>query len=502
MSAPLLHLDQVSRRYGAVTALHPLSLDIVAGARHAIIGPNGAGKSTVLHLIAGSIGASSGQVVFDHQPITRLGSAARADRGIGRTFQHPAIVDQLSAADNVALAMRRPSLRAVVRGAPHRTLRAARVTAALDQVGLTGQAATIAGRLSYGQRRLLEIAVVLASGPRLLLLDEPSAGLDPAEIRHLTTIIGELPAEVTVILVDHHLALVWDLADTVTVLASGQHVATGPTDDIRDDTRVRDAYFAATTPALIRPARPNAGTSTTVLAIENLRAGYHGAPVLDQIELTVAAGTVHALLGRNGAGKSTLVNVVAGLHPAHPGTRIQLEGTDLRPGSARRGVGLVAQGRRLWAGVTVAEHLTVAAAAGRRHDSAVRWQISDVLDLLPALRDKLRRYPAQMSGGEQQMLALGRALLTRPRLLLLDEPSEGLAPQIVDQLATVITHIAGDGVAVLLAEQNQHLARAVADQISVLDAGRIALTATDTELPAFQNRLAELLGVADVPSPA
>ncbi|GAA0547070.1 ATP-binding cassette domain-containing protein [Paractinoplanes ferrugineus] len=499
MSTVLLHLDEISRRYGAVTALHPLSLTIPTGARHAIIGPNGAGKTTLLHLIAGTLAPTEGRIVLNSRPITRLSPAARADLGVGRTFQHPAVVDQLTVADNVALAIRRRLTFAVHQRAGHRALRAARVAAALQQVGLTGEAATLAGQLPYGRRRLLEIAVVLAARPRLLLLDEPSAGLDPAEISHLTAVIRALPAEVTVVLVDHHLPLVFDLADTITVLASGQHVATGGSEQIRNDALVRDAYFADTTPATTRA--PRKGARPTVLDIEQLSAGYHGAPVLDQVDLTVSAGTVHALLGLNGAGKSTLINVVAGLHPARAGTRILLDGTDLRASrTARHRVALVPQGRRLWTALTVSEHLAMAAAAGRRFgagDGPGR-DVADILDMLPVLRNKLRRYPAQMSGGEQQMLAIARALLLRPRLLLLDEPSEGLAPQIIDQLTTVITGVANDGVAVLLAEQNQRFARAVADQISVLDSGHIEFTATTAVLarPDAQARLAELLGVS------
>ncbi|MFG1995267.1 ATP-binding cassette domain-containing protein [Actinoplanes sp. NPDC048988] len=486
MSTPLLHLHQVSRRYGAVTALHPLSLDIPTGARHAIIGPNGAGKSTLLNLIAGSHRPSDGAITLDGRPITRLGAAARARHGIGRTFQHPAVIGELTASDNIAVAAHAAGRRA--RAAERRR----RVQTALTSVDLDAHAGTPARALSYGQQRRLELAMALTARPRLLLLDEPSAGLDPAEIVQLTTTLRDLPSEITVLLVDHHLPLVFDVATAVTVLAAGAHVATGTVDQIRADTRVADAYFATPATTTTRTVRTG---SQAVLTVEQLRAGYHGAPVLDGVDLEVAGGAVHALLGRNGAGKTTLFNVLAGLHPALPGGTISP-----RPGPRHAGsdeVALVPQGRRLWPTLTVAEHLNLAAAAGtRRNGHGRRFTHDDMWRLLPALDGKQHRYPAQMSGGEQQMLAIARALLLQPRLLLLDEPTEGLAPQVVDQLAQLITRIADDGVAVLLAEQNQQFAHTVADRISVLDGGRIAFSTTEFTEPATRTRLAAYLGVS------
>lgn len=488
MSTVLLHLDQISRRYGAVTALHATTLEIPAGARHAIIGPNGAGKSTLLNLIAGSQPPSSGAITFAGRPITTAAAAARARLGIGRTFQHPAVIGELTAADNLALAVRPLTHRPAARAAERRR----RVEQALSRVHLGTHASTPARSLSYGQQRRLELAMSLATRPRLLLLDEPSAGLDPGEIRQLTTILRDLPHEITVMLVDHRLELVFDVATTVTVLAAGDHVVTGTADEIRADSRVADAYFAVTAAGTPRGTRTG---GDAVLTVDKLRAGYHGAPVLTDVGLDVATGTVHVLVGRNGAGKTTLLNVLAGLHPALPGATISPAPAQRR--QAGDAVTLVPQGRRLWPTLTVAEHLNVAAAIGaRRTGHGRRFSHDDVLNLLPALAGKNQRYPTQLSGGEQQMLALARALLLQPRLLLLDEPTEGLAPRVVDQLAQVINRIADDGVAVLLAEQNQHFTHTVADRISVLHAGRIAFSTTDVHEPATHSRLAEFLGVS------
>jgi branched-chain amino acid transport system ATP-binding protein len=480
----LLRLDEAVGRYGAVKALHPLTLEISAGSRHAIIGPNGAGKTTLLNLAAGTLQPDSGRIVFDGHDITRDQPATRARHGIGRTFQHPGTFDALTVAEHLSLAQL------------HRTDRSRSAAAALlEQVGLAGHTDTPAGRLSYGQRRLLEIATVLAGRPRLLLLDEPSPGLDPADLDRLTTVLTGLPRQVTVILVDHRLPLVFALADTITVLHHGRHLATGTPDEIRADPQVRDAYLTPTSHR--RATEPATESRPPLLTIRGLRAGYHGADVLNRLDLQVTDGTVHAILGRNGAGKTTLLNTIAGLHPRRGGT-ILLDGTDLHPDPRRRdpggGIAIVAQGRRLFAELTGHEHLTLAA---RRRRSDTRWSLDDILDLLPPLRDVLHRRPAQLSGGQQQMLALAQAVLAGPRLLLLDEPTEGLAPAVVDQLRDVLTQLAATGLTVLLAEQHLAFALDVAQQVTILEHGHARYSSTTADLAdlAARQQLHTLLGV-------
>jgi ABC-type branched-subunit amino acid transport system ATPase component len=469
----LLHLDQVSARYGAVTAVHPLALTVEPGSRHAIIGPNGAGKTTLLHLIAGSLPVASGRILLADENITGHRPDRRARNGIARTFQHPAVITALTVVDNLRLAL--PGSR---RGRPDTAL-----TDALNRVGLTAHAHVLAGHLAYGQRRLLELGMALADRPRLLLLDEPSAGLDPAGVQQLTALLASLPEQTAVILVDHHLPLVWAVAETVTVLHHGRHLSTGKPADIRDHPGVRDAYLNppnTTDPAerpLLRPRRP-----PILLEVRGLHAGYHGADVLHGIDLDLPSGAIHAVLGRNGAGKTTLLNALAGLHPVRAG-RIRLDDVDLHAHRRSRSaaVAIVPQGRRLFAQLTVAEHLRLA--AGRRPPGQL-WDLGAVLDLMPSLRDGMNRPPGQLSGGQQQFLALARALLAGPRLLLLDEPTEGLAPSLITQLQHVLTRLADRGQTVLLAEQNLGFALQVANRLTVLEDGR---TDPPTDLTAYDD---------------
>ncbi|MBN9113691.1 MAG: ABC transporter ATP-binding protein [Pseudonocardia sp.] len=232
----------------------------------------------------------------------------------------------------------------------------------------------------------------------------------------------------------------------------------------------------------------------TALTVEALTAGYDRSTVLSGIGLSVPTGGALGLLGRNGVGKSTLVMTLMGLVPPTSG-RVLLDGRDvagLRPDLiARAGVAIVPQGRRIWATLTVAETLALATRGHGR-----RWTVDAVLDLLPRLRERLGHQAGQLSGGEQQMLALARALLTDPAVLLLDEPSDGLAPAIVDQISHLLTTLRGEGVTLLLVEQDLHLAFTVCDRIAVMEKGRIVHEVTTAEFRADRATAHRLLGVA------
>ncbi|WP_207782321.1 ABC transporter ATP-binding protein [Phytoactinopolyspora limicola] len=233
----------------------------------------------------------------------------------------------------------------------------------------------------------------------------------------------------------------------------------------------------------------------THLVIRDLHSGYQGSTVLHGVDLDVRGGRVLGLLGRNGVGKSTLINTVCGLVRASSGS-VQLDGQELagqRPDvAARAGIGLVPQGRRIFPDLTVAEHLDVATRVSR----AGAWDRAAILALLPRLGERLSHRGNQLSGGEQQMLAIARALLTNPSVLLLDEPSDGLAPQLVAQVGATISEIVESGTAVLLVEQDLRLAFSVAQEIAVMDKGRIVLHEPTRQFRSDAARARRLLGVA------
>jgi branched-chain amino acid transport system ATP-binding protein len=243
VTAPLLATEAVRRRYGSLAAVDGVDLRVEAGTRHALIGPNGAGKTTLLDLIAGSARPDAGRIRLAGRDITGLGPARRARLGIGRTHQRPAVWSTLSTLDNMVVAGWRSSARGRRVGRAGR-LRGAAVEL-LDRLGLAAAAGTPAGHLSHGQRRQLEIALAVFGQPRLILLDEPAAGLAAPDLRRLWDMLADLPRTVTVLLVEHRLDLVYALADTVTVLRAGRVVDSGPPAEIRRSDAARLAFAEA-----------------------------------------------------------------------------------------------------------------------------------------------------------------------------------------------------------------------------------------------------------------
>ena len=232
-----------------------------------------------------------------------------------------------------------------------------------------------------------------------------------------------------------------------------------------------------------------------MLEVRRLESGYKRSTVLQGVDLDVAAGQVLGLLGRNGVGKSTLINTLMGLvHPSQ-GT-VTLDGMELagrRPDAiARAGVALVPQGRRVWAPLSVTEHLDLAARRGRGRGP---WDVARVLELLPRLGERRKHSAGQLSGGEQQMLAISRALLTNPRLLVMDEPSEGLSPLMVKTLTEAIHQIRREGVTLLIADQNVKFARRVADRGYVMEKGHIRYSGALEELWSDQGTVHRYLAV-------
>ncbi len=252
----LLELTGLSRNFGSLTAVDSVSLPVRRGARHALIGPNGAGKSTLFNLIAGTLRATAGRVMFDGHDITGLPEYRRARLGIARTFQHASVFAHATAVENVLIAVNRQAGHgwSMVRSALRRRPLLQRAEAALEQVGLAQVRHRVAGELSHGERRQLELAMALVTRPALLLLDEPAAGISTADTARLAGILAQLPAEVTVLMIEHDLDLVFDVADTITVLHLGRHLRTGDPESVRAAEDVRSAYLGADTLEELFPA--------------------------------------------------------------------------------------------------------------------------------------------------------------------------------------------------------------------------------------------------------
>lgn len=245
MTEALLKVENLRKRFGGVLATDNLSLAVQPGQIHAVIGPNGAGKTTMIAQLAGALDSDSGRILFDGEDITGLAPPARSRRGIARTFQITSIFHEFTALENVALAVQAHD------GHSFRFWRAARdearlvepARAALETVGLVDRADITVRNLSHGEHRQLEIAMALATKPKLLLLDEPMAGMGAEESQKMVSILNGLKGDHTILLIEHDMDAVFALADQITVLVYGNAIASGAPDAIRANEEVRTAYL-------------------------------------------------------------------------------------------------------------------------------------------------------------------------------------------------------------------------------------------------------------------
>jgi branched-chain amino acid transport system ATP-binding protein len=238
----LIEIRDLHRAFGGVVALDGVSLKLAAGERRAVIGPNGAGKTTLINVLAGEIAPTGGAVRLDGRDITRLRPWQRARLGLAHVYQRTELFAALSSRENVVLAL-------AARRGPYRVFDAharadhAAADALLERVGLAGREGVVVRALSHGERRQLELAVALAQGPRVLLLDEPTAGMSPAETARITELVFGLDRELTILIVEHDMDVVFRLADRVTVLHEGRVIAEGTAAEVRGDARVHDVYL-------------------------------------------------------------------------------------------------------------------------------------------------------------------------------------------------------------------------------------------------------------------
>jgi branched-chain amino acid transport system ATP-binding protein len=246
MTAPLLFVDGLSKSFGGLAALDQVDLTVQAGEIHALIGPNGAGKTTLIHHISGAMQADAGRIVFDGHDVTKDALHQRARQGLVRSYQVTSVFPDLSVQDNLALAIlaTEESSFGFWRAASAERARYAQADAMAERIGLAHHRMQAAGALSHGAQRQLEVGLVLCTNPKLMLLDEPMAGMGPDESQRMVELLQSLrAATTTILLVEHDMDAVFRLADTISVLVSGRVVATGNAEQIKNDATVQRAYL-------------------------------------------------------------------------------------------------------------------------------------------------------------------------------------------------------------------------------------------------------------------
>jgi branched-chain amino acid transport system ATP-binding protein len=548
----VLAIRDLTKSFGGVQAVAGISFEIGRGELLALIGPNGAGKFTCFNMIGGQLRPDAGDIRFEGRSIAGLQPRQIWRLGVGRTFQVAATFASMTVIENVQLALASHHGRLHDMVGSLGACRRREAEELLNQVGMTDAAHRACRELAYGDVKRVELAIALAKDPRLLLMDEPTAGMGPRERLDMITLVKRLVTDrgTAVLFTEHSMDVVFAFADRIVVMARGALIAEGDPAAIRHNAEVQEVYLGAGetyatagapsvpsqtpvsssakagNPAGAAPApdrlpqtvarierseirvrlarvattlpgfagaQPGlrvagegsvgAGAATrdadAVLEVENLNAWYGGARVLFDLSLRVGRGEAVALMGRNGAGKSTTIKAVMALMARRSGT-VRFCGRDisrLRPYEiARLGIGFVPEDRRVFSDLTVAENLDVGRQPPRRFPDgkpAPLWTEERLYDLFPNLAAMANRLGRQMSGGEQQMLAVARTLMGNPVLVLLDEPSEGVAPVIVERMANTISELKRAGLSVLLSEQNIHFAGLVCDRAYVLEKGEV-----------------------------
>jgi branched-chain amino acid transport system ATP-binding protein len=484
--------------FKGVRALNNVDIQVRAGEVFGLLGPNGAGKSTLLGVLSSLLRPDSGEVYVAGVRVTREAPHRRAARGLARTFQHPQLFADLTVRQHLRLAYRLHHERRrlwsdLVDGAglrPPSSEETRVVGELLELLQLQEIADHPVVGLPLGTGRLVEVAQAFATRPKVVLLDEPSSGLDPQETKRLVTALSDVVAAhgVSLLLVEHDIEMVMGISDTIQVLESGQTIAVGPPARIRANAAVKSAYLGdqLDAPDEAKPrARVVGGTAggrraeeppaRPILRADQLCAAYGHALVLDNISLEVMPGSVLALLGANGAGKSTLGRVLSGLMPAASGS-IHFDGVDVTALPAheirQRGLVYLPEGRGVFPSLSVADNLKLAVRTLPKPEREAA--VGAAMAMFPIFGQRRRQLAGQLSGGEQQMLSLARALTVGPRLVIADEMSLGLAPKIVDQVFDALRVAIDSGITVIIIEQLVHQALNMADHCCILRRGQVA----------------------------
>jgi branched-chain amino acid transport system ATP-binding protein len=479
LKGTVLRVENVAKQFGGIRAVAGAGLTIEAGEIHALIGPNGAGKTTLFNLVSGLFTLDTGIVQLNGREIQDLPSHLICHRGLARSFQITNLFGGLSIYENLRLSLQaqhamRFNIWRDIDSYPQVHAETAEL---IKFLGLEGIEEIAGGELSYGGQRLVDLGIALGSKPQVLLLDEPLAGLAAAERERVSNLIKNVAANIPVLIVEHDIDRVLGFSQTVTVMNQGQVLMTGTPEAVRADRRVQEIYTGTGIPEVEHSRTDEARQDAAqVLRFEGVNTFYGKSHILHDATLDVREGEIVALLGRNGAGKSTLLKTLAGLVPLASGT-IEYDGRNIAglpaPDISRMGIGYVPQGRGLFAGMTVRENLSLGRLARKTDGSnGVVWSEERILEYFPRLKERMDVAADYLSGGEQQMVAVARAMSGNVKLLLLDEPFEGLAPTVILELFKVFDLLRRH-TSIVIVEHNLDLVLALADRVFALERGAV-----------------------------
>jgi erythritol transport system ATP-binding protein len=476
----ILRAEQVGKVYPGTTALHAVDFEVRRGAVNVLLGENGAGKSTLMKILAGVEQPSSGRLFLDGREVSFASVNDAAAHGIGIIFQELNLCPNLSVAENIFLSQPTVRFGVDIDAADH----AERAQKLMRRLEHAISPHALVGDLRIAQQQIVEIAKALARDVRILIMDEPTSALSATEVEILFRVIGELKAAgVAIVYISHRLEELVRIGDAVTVLRDGRLQATAAMRDVDIPWLIAQMVGAMPAPAT-DPVRRRTEDPLLRIGAVSLR-NPHGGFSVDRISLDVAAGEVVGLYGLLGAGRSELFEVLIGAQPDAQGS-VRLAGQELAglPIAARirAGVALVPEDRQregLVQCLPVSTNLTLVSLwrflrgpsiDTQRERDAVARTIRDLLIKVSSPGVEV----TALSGGNQQKVVIGKALLTRPKLLLLDEPGRGIDVGAKAEVFRTMRNLAREGLAVMFATSDLKEVMAVADRIVVMAGGRVA----------------------------
>ncbi len=495
----IISTKAVVKQFGTFKAVGGVDLDIEENETVAIIGPNGAGKTTFLNILTGLYIPEEGHVFFRGKDVTNQRPESRVASGVLRTFQIVQVFDNLTVFENMALSYYRkkekssmPKNMFFVNFYKSKEIaKAVDETLALFDIALVRESQV--GNLSLGLKKKLEIAMSWIADPDVLILDEPFAGIGDQEIDEILTIMQRIQHKKTIILVEHKVSKLGGIVDKLAVMHDGKLIAVGPFEETMNDPAVRESYWkisceengegAASIQNILKGSVTMNDTANIaqdapnkeLLKVEHLDVGYGQLRVVFDVSLKVNQGEIVMLAGRNGAGKTTLFRTISGFLPKING-KVSFNGEDISALAAfkvaQKGIKYIHQDKTVFRSLTVRQNFELSSYATKDKD------LEEVLPFFPKLRDLMDRKAEALSGGERQMLLMAMALLGKPTLVLMDEPTEGLAPHVIEDLANIFQQLKSK-TTLFIVEQNLPLVARIANRVYSMKEGKIVAETTD-----------------------
>ena len=497
MSQPVLETRDLTIRFGGHVAVDGVSAAFHAGTLTAIVGPNGAGKTTYFNLISGQLPATSGNVLIDGVEVTKLGAARRAKLGIGRAFQLTNLFPNLTVHENVRLAVQAHAGGGADIASRWNSRRdwINQADRFIEAANLADKHDTPAVALPHGDKRKLEVAIMMALEPHVFMFDEPTAGMSVDDVPVILDLIKKLKSEgdKTILLVEHKMDVVKSLADRIVVLHNGRLVADGEPAEVIGSAVVQEAYLGRRGDAQgRRRGRPMADALLTLEGVHTHIGQYH---ILQGVDFAVPRGD-HDRAARPQRRRQDH-------HAAHHHGAVEAEPGqgDVRrprhrrlatPDISRAGIAYVPESMGVFADLTVQENMILAAQSGPPDSARLDW----IFGFFPALKRFWTHPAGVLSGGQKQMLSIARAIIEPRTLILIDEPTKGIAPAIIDNMIRAFKELKRDATTILLVEQNFRFAEALGDFAVVMDDGRIVHRETMAELAADTDTQTRLLGLS------